>query len=302
ALTTQGTALARAGRYEQAGEVLLRASEVAEAAGDAEGAGQATLTLIEELGERLALTDLEAIFKRADALLAHSRHPGNRDRLYACARRVLFIVGVLPGPSTWEEFSFREAVRRYEARLIEGALRGSGGIVARASQMLGLTRQSLDSMLHRRHRRLLPLRTPAEPRRSSLMFREGEQDETRRVQILHVEDDDIVAGLVEEMLKDEGWRVATLTDGAAALREIEGGAHYDLMIIDNCLPGVSGLELVYRARALEHRQQVPVIMLSASDIERDARRAGASIFLRKPEDVPVLAETVARLLARVSRS
>jgi CheY-like chemotaxis protein len=104
------------------------------------------------------------------------------------------------------------------------------------------------------------------------------------------------------MLKDEGWRVATLTDGAAALREIEGGAHYDLMIIDNCLPGVSGLELVYRARALEHRQQVPVIMLSASDIERDARRAGASIFLRKPEDVPVLAETVARLLARVSRS
>ncbi|MDT7688990.1 MAG: hypothetical protein QOE46_1749 [Acidobacteriota bacterium] len=302
ALTTQGTALARAGRYEQAGEVLLRASEVAEAAGDAEGAGQATLTLIEELGERLALTDLEAVFKRADALLAHSRHPGNRDRLYACARRVLFIVGVLPGPSTWEEFSFREAVRRYEARLIEGALRGSGGIVARASQMLGLTRQSLDSMLHRRHRRLLPLRTPAEPRRSSLMFREGEQDETRRVQILHVEDDDIVAGLVEEMLKDEGWRVATLTDGAAALREIEGGAHYDLMIIDNCLPGVSGLELVYRARALEHRQQVPVIMLSASDIERDARRAGASIFLRKPEDVPVLAETVARLLARVSRS
>lgn len=44
--------------------------------------------------------------------------------------------------------------------------------------------------------------------------------------------------------------------------------------------------------------QVPIIVLSAADVERDARRAGASAFLRKPDDVPLLAETVARLLSR----
>jgi two-component system chemotaxis response regulator CheY len=298
ALTTQGTALARLARHEEAWAALRRALEVAEAAGDGEGAGQAALTVIEELGGQLALRDLEATFERAADLLAASRHPGNRDRLLACARRVLFLVGVLPAPSTWDGFSFRESVRRYEARLIEGALRESDGTVSRAAQLLGLTRQSLDSMLHRRHRRLLPLRTPAAPRRSSLMFREGTPELTRRVQILHVEDDTFIAGLVKEALKDEGWRVVTYKEGSAARREIEGGTHYDLMIIDNHLPGVDGLELVWRARALSHRQQVPIIMLSASDAGREARRAGASAFLRKPEDMHALAETVARLLAR----
>jgi CheY-like chemotaxis protein len=299
ALTTQGTALARAGQFEQAGEVLLRAADVAEAAGDVEGAGQAALTLIEELGERLALQDLGEAFERADALLARSRHPGNRNRLYACARLVLRVVGVLPEPETWEGFSFREAVRRFEGRLVEGALRDSGGVVRRAAQLLGLTRQSLDAMLHRRHRRLLPLRTPAEPRRRSLMFREPrDAPETRGVHILHAEDDALVASAVREALRGEGWRVSTYADGPSALGEIEGPEHYDLLIIDRQLPGADGLELVVRARELPHRQHVPIIVLSASDIGREARRAGASAFLRKPEDMHALVEAIARLLAR----
>jgi CheY-like chemotaxis protein/tetratricopeptide (TPR) repeat protein len=299
ALTTLGTALARGGRQEQASEVLRRAADVAEAAGDAEGAGAAALTLVEELAGWLALPDLEAAFKRADGLLARSRHPGNRERLLGCARRVLSLVGVLPEPTTWGGFSFREAVRRYEGRLIEGALRDAGGVVARAAQLLGLTRQSLDSMLRRRHRRLLHLRIPPEPRRSSLMFREPDDTESaRRVRILHVEDDALVAAAVRETLRDEGWRVSTYTDGLAALGEIEGDTVYDLMIIDKHLPGADGLDLVLRARELPHRQQVPVIMLSAGDFEREARRAGASAFLRKPEDMHALAETIARLLAR----
>src|SRR5919112_2651174 len=299
ALTTQGTALARLGRYEEARAALGRAEEVAEQAGDSEGAGQAALTLIEEMGGRLELCDLGDAYGRALRLLAGSRHPGNRDRLLACANAVLELVGALPAPSTWEGFSFKQAVRRYEARLIEGALRETGGVVSRTAQLLGLTRQSLDSMLHRRHRRLFPLRAPLETRRSSLMFREDDPArEARMVRILQVEDDTLVADVVRQTLREEGWRVSTYTGGAAALAEIEGDARYDLIIIDNHLPGLSGLELLSRARRLPHRQQVPIVMLSASDEWREARRAGASAFLRKPEDVHALTETVARLLAR----
>src|SRR5919112_3560233 len=299
----RGGARARGGEFERGGEVLLRAADVAEAAGDVEGAGQATLTLIEELGERLALEDLGESFERADALLARSRHPGNRNRLYECARLVLSVIGVLPEPETWDDFSFREAVRRFEGRLIEGALRDSDGVVSRAAQLLGLTRQSLDSMLHRRHRRLLHLRPPSEPRRRSLMFREPDEEApTRGVHILHAEDDALVASAVREALRGEGWRVSTYADGPSALVEIEGPEHYDLLIIDRQLPGADGLELVVRARELPHRQHVPIIVLSASsDIGREVRRAGASAFLRKPEDMPALAETIARLLARKTK-
>ncbi|HEV7892273.1 MAG TPA: response regulator [Pyrinomonadaceae bacterium] len=299
ALTTQGTALARLERYEEARAALNRAEEVAAQAGDSEGAGQAALTVIEEMGERLELGDLGDTYDRALRLLKGSRHPGNKERLLGCANKVLELVGALPAPSTWEEFSFKQSVWRYEARLIEGALRETGGVVSRTAQLLGLTRQSLDSMLHRRHRRLLPLRPPTEPRRSSLMFREDDAaQEGHAVRILHAEDDALVANVVGETLRDEGWRVSTYTDGVAALAEIESDAHYDLILLDNHLPGVNGLELVSRARQLAHRQQVPIIMLSAADEWREARRAGATAFLRKPEDMHALTETIARMLAR----
>jgi len=60
---------------------------------------------------------------------------------------------------------------------------------------------------------------------------------------------------------------------------------------------MSGLELLRRTRLLPNRQQTPIVMLSASDVESEARRAGANAFLRKPEDASVVAETIARLLA-----
>jgi hypothetical protein len=41
---------------------------------------------------------------------------------------------------------------------------------------------------------------------------------------------------------------------------------------------------------------VPIIMLSASDCETAARRAGATAFLPKPDGMVKLAETAARLL------
>jgi hypothetical protein len=39
-------------------------------------------------------------------------------------------------------------------------------------------------------------------------------------------------------------------------------------------------------------------MFSASDVEKEAWRAGADAFLRKPDDMPAVVRTVARLLGR----
>ncbi|MDQ3802479.1 MAG: response regulator [Acidobacteriota bacterium] len=194
-------------------------------------------------------------------------------------------------------------MRRYEAGLIERALKEAGGVVGRAARLLGIGRQSLDTMLHRgRHKALAHLRSPVEPRRSSLMFRdEADCPDTRAVSILLVEDDAFVADAVRTALEDEGWSVEACGDGADALERLEGGARYDVLIFDHQLPGLSGVELIRRARSTAHRQQTPVIMLSASNVESEARRAGANAFLRKPGDVPKLAETIARLLARKSR-
>jgi transcriptional regulator with GAF, ATPase, and Fis domain len=89
ALTTRGTALARLGKRDEARTVLQRAFEVAEQAGDLEGAGVAELTTLEELGDHLSSVELRAIYELADHLLARTQHPGILERLRTCARRVI---------------------------------------------------------------------------------------------------------------------------------------------------------------------------------------------------------------------
>lgn len=134
------------------------------------------------------------------------------------------------------------------------------------------------------------------------MFRDDEDcPDTRVVSILHVEADLHVADAVRTILDDEGWAVDACADGVAALVMLESGARYDVLIFDNQLPDSNGIELIRRTRALAHRQQTPIIILSGDDVEMQARRAGANAFLRKPADMSMIAETVARLLARKSR-
>lgn len=301
ALTTHGIALARVGNHRVARLTLQRAVEVAQNAGNTEDAGLAALTILEELADHMPAQDLSATYERAAGLLANSVHQDHKDRLLAASCRVLYLLGILPSPPTWKGFNLNDAVHRFEARLIERALREAGGIISRAAQMLGIGRTNLDAMLHRgRHKALAYLRTPVEPRRASLMFRdEVDCPDTRTVSILHVEDDATVADAVNMTLADEGWSVETCPDGAEALERLEGGARYDVLIFDNQLPGLGGVELIRRTRALAHRQQTPIIMFSGNDgVEAQAKRAGANMFLRKPADLSLIAETVARLLAR----
>jgi two-component system response regulator ChvI len=113
-----------------------------------------------------------------------------------------------------------------------------------------------------------------------------------------VEDDRLVAEAVNMTLHDEGWSVETYAGGAAALEKLESGERFDVLLFDNSLPDTTGIELIKQTRALAHRQQTPIIMLSGDDVELEARRAGANAFLRKPDDVSLIPETVARLLTR----
>jgi two-component system response regulator HydG len=89
ALATHGTALARLRHHEQARSTLQRAVEVAQQAGSLDRAGQAALTMIEEIGERLTLEEMQSIYDRADELLTHSTDPTTLSRLRSCARQVV---------------------------------------------------------------------------------------------------------------------------------------------------------------------------------------------------------------------
>lgn len=117
----------------------------------------------------------------------------------------------------------------------------------------------------------------------------------RSLTILYVEDHKLLLLYVKDMLEAQGWCVETCQDGTKALEVIEGPSLFDVLILDNGLPGVSGLELVRRARRLTHRRRTPIIVLSASNDAKAARQAGADAYLKKPDDVKAIVETINRL-------
>jgi CheY-like chemotaxis protein len=228
-------------------------------------------------------------------------------RLRACARIVvqrLFTLRAYPGK---EDFSLPKEVEAYEARLIEEALEAEQGSVTRAAKRLGIKHQTLSSILKRRHKHLLKKRTPFVPRRVSIISdpnkppRRARAKKSLIVTILHAEDDEAVAGVVKDTVEAKGWRIETARDGVTALRRLASNTRYDILLLDNELPGMSGVELVRTARKLPHRRRTPIIMFSASDCEPEAWKAGVDAFLRKPEDISAITSMVERLLANMPK-
>jgi CheY-like chemotaxis protein len=309
ALTTHGVSLVRLDHHEQAHSVLERAVAVAEQAGDPESAGLGALVMIEELATYLSNDDLNATVERARELLKNTQDMSTLRRLAACACRALSLIYPsprFPASVDWTNFSFSDAVLCYEAHFIKLALKDAGGGVTRAAHLLGFKHhQTLLNMLNGRHQSLRHGIPPITPRKRSIVPRRHggkrslrkSRQKKRTVRILHVEDNPTVATVVKETLEAERWQVETCADGTAALEKVAGEARYDLLLLDYDLPGANGIQIAQHARELTHRRQTPIVILSAALNEAAARAAGADAFLRKPEDLSSLAETITRLLA-----
>ena len=170
ALTTHGIALARLDHSDQARASLERAITVAEQVGDFESAGLSALTIIEVLGASLSNEEVWATIDHAGVLLEKTQDTASLRRLAKVAFRALFLTHAVPAPPDWTDFSFKQAVHRYEAHLIKLALKVTGGKVTSAARLLGLNHhQSLIALIDNRHKELLETRAPVRPRRHHLL-------------------------------------------------------------------------------------------------------------------------------------
>ena len=68
-----------------------------------------------------------------------------------------------------KNFTLPGAVHGFEAKLIERALEESGGSVTKAARLLGLTHQTFNSILNKRHKQLSGKRKPARRRLKSII-------------------------------------------------------------------------------------------------------------------------------------
>ena|SRR5947209_1231027 len=124
--------------------------------------------------------------------------------------------------------------------------------------------------------------------------------------ILVVDDEPDVAELFRQQFRRDvranRFALDFALSGEEALGKVAGVADADLILIlsDINMPGMSGLEMLPRAR--EARPDVPVIMITAyGDVEtrRRAQAEGAAGLFVKPIDFPELRRTIEARLSQV---
>ncbi len=122
--------------------------------------------------------------------------------------------------------------------------------------------------------------------------------------ILVVDDEPDISALVAYHLARQSYRVRTAADGSEAIRAVES-ERPDLIVLDQMLPGVSGLEVLAELRRRPETQDIPIIMLTARREERDrveGLRLGADDYVPKPFSPQELVLRVAAVLRRVRQA
>ena len=115
--------------------------------------------------------------------------------------------------------------------------------------------------------------------------------------ILVVDDESNIRLMLRLALRASGHEVETAADGPEALEKFGQGSAFDLVLLDQRMPSMEGLDVL---RAMKERDaSAKVIMVTAFgtvDLALAARRAGAANFLRKPFTTDVLRGAVSAAL------
>jgi two-component system response regulator MprA len=118
-----------------------------------------------------------------------------------------------------------------------------------------------------------------------------------------VEDDAKLARVIKQGIEEEGNSAIICSDGAQALQTVEGGAIFDVIVLDVMLPKLDVLTVARRLRAAGG--EIPILMLTGRDASADVVRgldAGADDYLTKPFSFEVLLARLRALVRRGSRT
>ena len=113
-----------------------------------------------------------------------------------------------------------------------------------------------------------------------------------------VDDHPDVREVMGHLLELHGHRVEVITSGEAALERLAAETP-DVIIADNRLPGIPGIELLKEIRKIDRLKKVCCVLFSADDNMRDPAKAAGTMFWLKGSDT--LFDAIAQLDTMISR-
>ena len=117
-----------------------------------------------------------------------------------------------------------------------------------------------------------------------------------KARILCIEDDPDSREMLAVLLESSGFDVVCPADPELAIGLMKT-LHFDLCLVDNWMPGISGVELTKIIR--EFNKAVPILFYSGATRESDrqqALEAGAQGYLFKPVEIDELVQAIDRLI------
>ena len=119
--------------------------------------------------------------------------------------------------------------------------------------------------------------------------------------ILIIDDEDHIRSMMRLTLEAVHHVVGEARDGLEGLKVYGDGSQWNVVVLDQRMPGIDGLETLRRLKAID--PQVRVVMATAYasiELAVDAMKLGATDFVRKPMTPETLRNAVSAALARPS--
>ncbi|MDD5578586.1 MAG: phosphate regulon transcriptional regulator PhoB [Methylobacter sp.] len=124
-----------------------------------------------------------------------------------------------------------------------------------------------------------------------------------RFNILIVEDEDAIRGMLMMVLEQAGFKIIAAADAAEAQKALELDLP-DLILLDWMLPGISGVEWARRLKREPIYRDLPIILLTARGEEEDTVKgleSGADDYMTKPFSPKELVARIRAVLRRTGK-
>ncbi len=118
--------------------------------------------------------------------------------------------------------------------------------------------------------------------------------------VLIVDDEALLARTLSQAFREAGFDVQMAGSAEEARKLLEESDGFDLLILDNRLPGASGIELLEQ---ISDHLDMRVVLMTAYDTDETYKRSqslGADLYLKKPFDLQALLSKAAELVAKGS--
>jgi len=113
---------------------------------------------------------------------------------------------------------------------------------------------------------------------------------------LVIDDDDLVRNVIYDLVKSFGYDADMAASGAEGLALFDR-RHYDVVLTDLLMPGMTGWEVLAAVR--ERDSKIPVLLVTGSAVYADDVRPSQPgvMLVKKPVDLQILENALSRVLA-----